>query len=218
MSKRAAQRAGELRIRVAEEAARIMREQGVRDFLLAKRKAADRLGIVDRHALPANQEIADALAAQQRLFGGAAHHDNLRALRETALDAMRLLQGFNPRLVGAVLAGTATPHTDISLHVFAATPEEVAFLLIERGIRYRNGDRRVRLANGEHASFPSFEFDADGVAVEATVFPEQGLREAPVCPVNGGQMRRARREEVEALLAAADPAADGADTGLPGRG
>lgn len=217
MPKRATQRAGELRIRVAEEAARIMREQGIRDFLLAKRKAADRLGIVDRHALPANQEIADALAAQQRLFGGAAHHDNLRTLRATALAAMRLLQGFNPRLVGPVLAGTATPHTDVSLHLFAATPEEVAFLLIERGCRYRSGERRVRLAGGEHASFPSFEFEVHGVPVEVTVFPEQGLREAPVCPVNGGQMRRARREEVEALLASDGAAADGAVDGLPGR-
>lgn len=217
MPKRATQRAGELRIRVAEEAARIMREQGIRDFLLAKRKAADRLGIAERHALPANQEIAAALAAQQRLFGGTAHHDNLRALREIALDAMCLLRNFNPRLVGPVLAGTATPHTDISLHVFAATPEDVAFLLIERGIRYHSSERRVRLAGGEHASYPSFEFDVAGVPVEATVFPEQGLREAPVCPVNGGQMRRARREEVEALLAAADPAAEDAVKGPPGR-
>jgi hypothetical protein len=204
MPRRTANRTGELRIRVAEEAARIMREQGVRDFLLAKRKAADRLGIVDRNALPANQEISTALAAQQRLFGGAAHHDNLRALREVALRAMALLECFSPRLVGPVLAGTATPHSDISLHVFAATPEEIAFMLIERGIRYRTGDRRVRLANGEHASYPSFEFETGEVAVEATVFPEHGLREAPMCPVNGGPMRRARRDELEALLDAAE--------------
>lgn len=200
MPKRAANRIGELRARVAEEAARIMREQGVRDYLVAKRKAADRLGIVDRNALPANQEVAEALAAQQRLFGGAAHHDNLRALREVALLAMDLLQPFKPRLVGPVLRGTATPHTDVSLHVFAATAEDVAFMLIGRGIRYRSGERRVRLANGEHASFPSFEFDSGEVAIEVTVFPERGLREAPVCPTSGGPMRRARRDELAALL------------------
>jgi hypothetical protein len=200
MPKRTANRTGEIRTRVAEEAARIMREQGVHDFLLAKRKAADRLGIVDRNALPANQEISAALATQQRLFGGTAHEDNLRALREAALSAMRLLERFNPRLVGPVLAGTATPHSDISLHVFAATPEEVAFMLMERGVRYRTADRRVRLANGEHASYPSFEFEAGEISVEATVFPEHGLREAPLCPVRGGPMRRARRDEVEALL------------------
>jgi hypothetical protein len=203
MPRRAAQRADELRARLAEEAARLMREQGIRDFLLAKRKAADRLGIVDRRALPANQEIADALAAQQRLFGGEAHQDNLRALRETALEVMALLARFNPRLVGPVLAGTATPHSDVSLHVFATAPEELAFMLIERGIRYRSGERRVRLASGEHASYPSFEFDAGEVMIETVVFPENGLREAPLCPVSGGPMRRARREEIEALL---DPA------------
>ena len=191
-----------MRTRVAEEAARIMREQGVRDFLLAKRKAAERLGVVDRNALPANQEISAALAAQQRLFGGSEHEDNLRSLREVALRAMSLLERFHPRLVGPVLAGTATAHADVSLHVFAATPEDIAFLLIERGIRYRTGDRRVRLANGEHASYPSFEFESGEVAIEATVFPEHGLREAPLCPISGGPMRRARRDEIEALLEA----------------
>ena len=203
MPKRAAQRAGELRNRVAQEAARIMREQGVRDFLLAKRKAADRLGIVDRNALPANAEIAEALAEQQRLFGGAAHDDNLRALREVALRAMALLEPFKPRLVGPVLGGTATPHSDVSLHLFAPTPEDVAFMLMERAVKYRTADRRVRLANGEHASYPAFEFESGEVGIEATVFPEQGLREAPLCPISGASMRRARREEVEALLDAA---------------
>jgi hypothetical protein len=202
MARRSASRANTLRARVAEEAARIIREQGVRDFLLAKRKAADRLGVIDRHSLPANQEIADALAAQQRLFGGTAHEDNLQELRAAALRAMSLLERFHPRLVGPVLSGTATAHTDISLHLFAATPEDVAFLLIERGVRYRSGERRVRVANGEHASYPSFEFELAGVPVEATVFPERGLREAPICPVSGGPMRRARREELESLLEA----------------
>jgi hypothetical protein len=200
MPRRSANRVGELRARVAEEAARIMREQGIRDFLLAKRKAASRLGVVDRNALPGNQEISEALAAQQRLFGGAEHHDNLRALRTVALRAMDLLQPFHPRLVGSVLSGTATPHTDVSLHVFAPTPEEIAFRLMERGIRYRTGDRRVRLANGDHATFPTYQFDAPEVPVEATVFPEHALREAPLCPIHGGPMHRARREEVAALL------------------
>jgi hypothetical protein len=191
-------------VRIAEEAARIIREQGVRDFLLAKRKAAERLGITDRHALPANQEIADALAAQQRLFGGAEHEANLRALREEALRAMRLLDRFRPRLVGPVLAGTATPHTDVSLHLFADVPEDVAFLLMERGIRYQAGERRVRLGNGSHASYPSFAFDLGGALIDAVVFPEQAVREAPTCPVSGGPMRRARAAEVEELVV--DPA------------
>jgi hypothetical protein len=200
MARRSTSRAGEVRARVAEEAARIMREQGVRDFLLAKRKAADRLSVIDRHALPTNQEIAAALAAQQRLFEGAGHEENLRALREEAVRVMRLLERFSPRLVGPVLAGTATPHSDISVHLFADAPEQVALMLLERGIRYQEGERRLRLGQGEHAYYPSFEFDLGGAAVDAVVFPERAVRQPPVCPVSGGPMRRARRDELERLL------------------
>lgn len=201
MNRRMAGRLAQLRLRVAEEAARIMREQGVRDFLLAKRKAAERLGVEDRTALPANHEISAALSAQQRLFGGDGHRENLRSLREIALRAMRLFEPFQPRLVGAVLDGTATPHSDVNLHLFADTPEDVAFHLLERGVRYRTADRRLRLSTGQHASYPSFAFDAGATAVEATVFPPTALRQAPSCPVTGGLMRRARQAELETLLA-----------------
>lgn len=200
----------ELRARVAEEAARIMREQGVRDYLLAKRKAADRLGVDDRTALPRNQEIAEALSLQQRLFGGAVHEANLRQLREAALSAMQMLADFDPRLVGSVLDGTATPHSDVNLHVFSDAAEEVAFHLMERDIRYRPADRRVRLATGQHASYPSFIFDHAGSTVEATVFPANAVRQAPACPVTGGAMKRARRDELEELLGdGPDAAAEG---------
>ncbi|MEJ2515749.1 MAG: hypothetical protein P8080_11075 [Gammaproteobacteria bacterium] len=203
MARRAGTRSTQLRVRVAEEAARIMREQGVRDYLLAKRKAADRLGVDDRTALPANQEIAAALSAQQRLFGGTAHETNLRSMRESALQAMDMLAGFSPRLVGAVLDGTAMPHSDVNIHVFADSPEEVAFHLMETGVRYRSGDRRIRLSAGRYASYPTFVFELGETTVDLTVFPAAALRQAPTCPVTGGPMRRARREELAELLAGA---------------
>ena len=63
-------RSNHARYSVAHEAARLMREHGIKDYLLAKRKAADRLGVTDRTSLPGNDEIIDALTEQQRLFGG----------------------------------------------------------------------------------------------------------------------------------------------------
>ena len=126
--------------------------------------------------------------------------ENLKALREAALDAMGRVEPFHPRLVGPVLEGTATAHSDVTLHLFADAPEEVAFHLMELGVRYRTGDKRLRLASGQHASFPSFTFESGGTTVEATVFPAGALRQAPTCPVSGGPMRRARRDELETLL------------------
>jgi DNA-binding NtrC family response regulator len=63
--KKLPQRAENLRRALAQEAARIMSEHGIRDFLTAKRKAAERFGVVDGAVLPRNTEIEDALRQTQ---------------------------------------------------------------------------------------------------------------------------------------------------------
>jgi hypothetical protein len=195
-------RADLLRHALAREAARIMIEHGVDDHLFAKRKAAERLGVTDQAVLPRNTEIEEALAEHQRFFTPDAHATELADLRRTALGAMRLLSEFEPRIVGPVLSGTATAHSDILLHVFADTPESVAFSLMDRGIRHRVVEKRVKLQRDEAATFPTFRFESDGCEVDATVFPKDGLRQSPMSPVDGRPMRRATTAELEALLAA----------------
>src|SRR5690606_3834062 len=108
MAKRVPSRSDHLRSAVAQEAARLMAEHGIQDFLVAKRKAAERYGVVDGTFLPRNTEIEAALMSHQRLFGGAQHEVVLRSQRRVALQTMQLLAQFEPRLVGAVLTGSAT--------------------------------------------------------------------------------------------------------------
>lgn len=188
-----------LRARVAHEAARIMHEQGVRDWGLAKRKAAERLG-ADGRALPRNEEIEAALGAYRRLFD-ADHGARLRRLREAAVEAMRMLSAFEPRLVGSVLSGVAGAHSDVNLHLFSDTPEAVASFLDERRIPYETCERRLRPAAGlEPRGYPAFRYVAGEVTVELTVFPFDGLRQPPCSPVDGRPMRRAGLAAVEALL------------------
>jgi hypothetical protein len=50
--------------------------------------------------------------------------------------------------------------------------------------------------------YPGVRFEVDDQAIEATVFPTDGIRQAPVSPVDGRPMRRADAADVEALLAA----------------
>ena len=73
MNKRRAVRSENLRLALAQEAARVMAEHGIRDFLAAKRKAAERFGLVDSAVLPKNTEIEAALAQYQRLFAAESH-------------------------------------------------------------------------------------------------------------------------------------------------
>ena len=194
-------RGDNLRRALAQEAARIMAEHGVQDFLVAKRKAAERLGVIDGAAvLPKNREIEVALAEYQRLFGGESHAESLSAQRRAALEAMRRLSEFEPRLVGAVLAGTATEHSDVQLHRVADRAESVTLKLIDAGIAHEVTERRVKLDAERVRPFPGVRFSVDDQAIEATVFPADGIRQAPVSPVDGRPMRRANAFEVEALL------------------
>jgi hypothetical protein len=189
-----------LRRALAQEAARIMSEHGIDDYGFAKRKAAERLGVTDQAVLPKNTEIESALAEHQRLFESGTHDDELAGMRRTAVEAMRVLAPFEPRLVGPVLAGTATPHAEIHLHVFADTPETVAFKLLDQGIPHRMVERRVKVHRDESVPFPAIRFVAGEHEVDATVFPRDGIRQAPMSPVDGRPMRRASLTEVEALL------------------
>lgn len=188
---------------ICVEAARIMAEEGVKDFHAAKRKAASRLNQPETRDLPSNQEVEAALAAHLQLFHADRLPKALNDLRHRALEAMRFLAPFEPRLVGAVLSGNVTPYSEIQLHVSADTPEEIAFLLQEQHIPYDESSRRMRFGGERYETHPTYNFLADATAVELTVFTPEGAREAPLSPVDGKPMRRASMREVETLLAGA---------------
>src|SRR6476661_3279064 len=159
-AKRHPTRSDNLRRALAQEAARIMAEHGIRDFLVAKRKAAERFGVTDGVALlPKNSEIEEALVAYQRLFGGASHLEALHAQRRAALAAMRYLREFEPRLVGPVLSGTATEHSDVQLHLFTDSAESVALKLMDAGIVYEITERRVKMGAERVLACPGVRFE-----------------------------------------------------------
>jgi hypothetical protein len=200
MPKKFSQRTDDLRRVLAQEAARLMVEHGIGDFLQAKRKAADRFGVHDVAVLPKNVEIEDALRERQRLFGRDRHDHSLKEQRRIALQTMRLLGEFQPRLVGSVLTGTATDHSDINLHLFADRSESVAIRLMEIGVPHEFYERRVKMDADRSLSCPALRFEASGRVVDATVFPIDGIRQSPYSPVDGRPMRRADAREVSELV------------------
>jgi predicted nucleotidyltransferase len=202
MPKRPTPRTEHLRLALAQEAARIMAEHGISDFLLAKRKAADRFGVTEGAVLPKNIEIEAALEQYQRLFDGDGHAESLQAQRRAALTAMRRLREFEPRLVGPVLAGTATRHAQVQLHLFTDYAESVTMKMLEMGLAHEVTEKRVRMDTARVLAFPGLRFEIEAQPIEVTVFPAEGIRQSPVSPVDGRPMRRASASEVEALLAA----------------
>ena len=184
---------------VAQEAARIIVNHGVRDYRVAKIKAAERLGMTSRGSLPGNAEIEQALEEHLLLFGGDMHAGLLRDLRTVALKTMQMLERFSPRLVGPVLTGTADDNSAVNLHVFSDSPEAVASHLSAAAITCRPYERRLRIRHGQFGTYAGFEFPFEQAFVQATVFPVDGIRQAPLSPVDGKPMERADERRVRAL-------------------
>ena len=186
---------------LAQEAARIIVDHGIRDYRVAKQKAAERLGVGSRGSLPGNAEIEAAVAEHLQLFGGESHEERLRLMRVAALSAMQLLSPFTPRLVGPVLSGTADENSAVNLHVFADSPEMVAMELADIGVNYRSYERRLKSRHDQFDTFAGFEFHHSNSPIQATVFPVDGIRQAPMSPIDGKPMKRADRDAVQEMLA-----------------
>jgi hypothetical protein len=193
-------RTRERRQRLAIEAARLISEGGIRDFHLAKRKAAHRLGIHDDASLPRNSEIQDALRDYQRLFLAQSQPQLLRERREAAARALTFFAEFEPRLVGAVLEGTADAHTAVCLHLYTDEPERISRFLVEHGIPAESSSRRVRLDRDRAIEATVWLFAADGLPFDLTVLPRDALRQAPLDRSGEKPMRRASLSMLQELL------------------
>ena len=185
---------------IAQEAARIIVNQGIRDYRAAKIKAAERLGLNTRGSLPGNPEIERAIEEHHQLFGGESHSELLHSMRAAALSAMHLLETFSPRLVGPVLVGTADENSAVNLHVFSDSPEAVAMQLGDLDIQYHPYERRLKSRQNQSNSYPGFEFQHETAHVQATVFPIDGIRQAPLSPIDGKPMDRADTNRVRELM------------------
>ncbi len=194
-------RGGEqLRYHLSQEAARIMAEEGVRDYRAAKCKAAVRLNQPDTRQLPSNREVEAALRRHLELFHGARLTERLRYLRGLALEAMRFLAERAPLLTGPVLSGAATAYSPIQIHVCAENPEDIALFLQAHRIPYDQSDKRLRFGGERYRQVPIYAFRVEDATVELSVFSQEQRREAPLSPVDGRPTPRANVADVAALL------------------
>ena len=138
--------AGDLRTELAVTAARLIAEEGC-EYAQAKRRAVQEIfgDAARRLTLPDNSEVEHELRRYLKLFGGDAHRALLAALRSVAADTMQTLHEFDPHLIGAVLNGTATEHSDIHLQLFVDSAKDVELRLINLGVEFGvddgDGDR-----------------------------------------------------------------------------
>jgi len=197
------------RARIAAAAARIMAEDGIDDFALAKRKAARQLGAAESQALPANDEIEAELRAYRALYQADEHEERIAELRRVALDAMRALERFNPYLTGPVLRGIAGRYAEIDLQLFPESAKEVEIFLLDRSIPYDTHEGRRYSGDRAHA-VTVLSLNWQGAPLKLSVFDPRDERIALKTSQAGRVMERASISEVGMLIAGDRLLGDGA--------
>lgn len=199
----------QLRQMIAQQAARMMAEDGISDYGYAKKKAGRQLGVLDSQGLPSNVEVEEELKLYQALYLTDEHPENLLNLRKAALFTMEMLAPFNPHLTGAVLDGTAGLGSETHIHLFAESLKDVEIFLLNQDIPFETHEKSYRTMNdgkrdkhGDHRKkVPVFTLETAHGLIQISVFEVDGVRVATKRAADGANATRANIARVRALLA-----------------
>lgn len=198
----------QLRQVIAQQAARMMAEEGISDFAYAKKKAGRQFNAIDNLSLPSNAEIEEELRLYNQLFLSEEQPENLLTLRKNALFTMQLLEKFNPHLTGPVLDGTAGLGSETHIHLFADSLKEVEMFLLNQGIPFETNEKSYRVSNegkrdkkaGPRKKVPVFSLETEAGEIKLSVFDVDEIRVATRRAADGSNAERATISEVMALV------------------
>lgn len=191
-----------MRTRIAAAAARLMAEDGIDDFALAKRKAARQLGAADTESLPRNEEIEKELRAYQSLYQGEEQRGRIQYLRKRALEVMQVLEQFRPYLAGPVLTGTAGRYSEIDLQLFTDDSKAVELFLLNRGISYDTTELR-HFASGRARAVSVLKYEWQGLFINLAVYALKDERGTVKTTLAGRPIERAGLQAVSQLVSGA---------------
>jgi hypothetical protein len=178
---------------IASAAARLMAEDGINDFAVAKRKAVQTLGLPDNTQLPENTEVEAELRVYQRLFQDEEQIARVDYLREKAREIMTIVQRFNPYLAGSVLDGTAGRYAEIDIQLFTDSAKDVEIFLLNQKIDYEHSVPRSDRAEAVLSIL------SDDATVNLIVYPRKEERVA--FKTRDGRIRpRLRLDALQQLL------------------
>jgi hypothetical protein len=166
-----------LRAEIAALAARMIAEDGA-DYGSAKRRAAKQIlgnQKIKGDILPDNSQIESEVREYNALFFADSQPQRLLSLRQLAIELMQKLDRFNPYLVGAVLNGTASKHSDIHLHLYTDNSKEVAIFLLNVDIQYEVSE----CMNKRREAMETLSFMFQNEGVHLLIHNHDDLRASP---------------------------------------
>ncbi len=162
--------------------------------------AATTHGMPLHRCRPSPEELRAAVREHRALF----HPEQfveLAAQRQTALEAMRSLAPFHPRLFGSLVEGTG-PLDRISLLLQADATEVVIHALEDRRIPWRSAEQTLHHASGERQAHPALRFEAGGSSIELVILARNYRSNPPCNPIDRKPLETLNSDALAARLAA----------------
>ena len=197
-----------IRQMIAQQAARMMAEDGINDFAYAKKKAGKQLGVSENSILPTNAEIEEEIRLYNEIYNADEQPQELEKLRKTALITMQLFEKFNPYLTGSVLDGSAGKFSQTNIHLFADSAKDVEMFLLNQQIPFESSEKSYRVSDKPskdkkekvRKTVPVFTLETELGLQKLSVFDVDDMRVATKRTSDGSNAERADISDLQALL------------------
>jgi len=187
-----------LKQRVAREAALLLYTSQEKEYKQAKQRASQNLRA---RVLPSNIEVAQELDRIADEMEGSARQERLLQMRSEALQIMKALKNFHPRLIGSVWRGTAHKDSDIDIVTFSSQPTNVLQKLEHEGFEATKTEwQSAPKLDKKEKSFHIFLKLPSGNEAEVVVRSLERMNQRERCEIYGDTVTGLNAVQLERLL------------------
>ena len=164
-----------IKISVANLAAQLIMEEGIKDYLFAKKKAAKSLGLNENVNLPTNSQIDKAIDDFNKIFNPNIDIEFLQQFKTQALEVMNIFKNFKPHLMNQLSKGIIPKFPEIKINLFADNLKDVEYVLLNSGLSYDFKELKMNIKEGKPSikSIPTIYLDNLSIPAEIKVYFEK---------------------------------------------
>ena len=163
-----------IKLSVANLAAQLIMEDGIKDYLYAKKKAAKSLGINENANLPTNSQIDKAIDEFNKIFNPNIDIEFLQEFKTQALELMSIFKNFKPHLMNQLSQGIIPKFPEIKINLFADNLKDVEYVLLNSELSYDFKEVKMNAKEGKHLvkSIPTIYLENLSIPAEIKVYFE----------------------------------------------
>ena len=164
-----------IKISVANLAAQMIMEEGIKDYLFAKKKAAKSLGLNENLNLPTNSQIDEAIDDFNKIFNPNIDIEFLQQFKNQALEVMNIFKNFKPHLMNQLSQGIIPKFPEIKINLFADNLKDVEYVLLNSELSYDFKEVKMNIKEGKPSikSIPTIYLDNLSIPAEIKVYFEK---------------------------------------------